>query len=111
VRFRTHQKVRLRHPLGRELIPARVRSGSEGARFTEATKINTSLLALGNVIQALAEKRSQIPYRDSKLTRMLGDRLGGHCRTSLLVCASPIASNSNETLRTALLPLPLSLVG
>lgn len=85
------------------------RSGAEGTRFTEATKINTSLLALGNVIQALAEKRSQIPFRDSKLTRLMMDRIGGNCKTSLLVCVSPVNTNSSETLRTVTLSIHLAL--
>ena len=48
---------------------------SEGIRFSEATNINTSLLAFGNVMQALAEKRSHVPYRDSMLTKLLESSL------------------------------------
>lgn len=58
------------------------KTGSEGQRFREATKINLSLSALGNVIAALTDQQSShIPYRDSKLTRLLQDSLGGNSKT------------------------------
>ena len=58
-------------------------TGNEGARFKESVHINSGLLALGNVISALASKQKFVPYRDSKLTRLLKDSLGGtSCRTA-----------------------------
>lgn len=58
------------------------KTGSEGQRFREATKINLSLSALGNVIAALTDHQStHVPYRDSKLTRLLQDSLGGNSKT------------------------------
>jgi len=76
------------------------RSGVTGSNFKEATNINGSLLALGNVIQALADKRKHIPFRDSKLTRILEGSVGGNCKTSLLVCVSPADTSTSETLST-----------
>ena len=66
----------------------------------EAKKINQSLSALSNVISALAEGKAHIPFRDSKLTRMLQQSLGGNCKTALLVACSPHDDNSAETLST-----------
>jgi len=64
--------------------------------LSEAIKINTSLSALGNVIHALSEnKNGHVPYRDSKLTRLLQESLGGNSLTSLIVNVSP--SSYNET--------------
>eukprot|EP00118_Oscarella_pearsei_P008572 m.45115 g.45115 ORF g.45115 m.45115 type:complete len:283 (+) comp33564_c0_seq11:309-1157(+) len=61
------------------------KTGSEGDRFKEATKINLSLSALGNVIHALVDgKSSHVPYRDSKLTRLLEDSLGGNAKTVMV---------------------------
>ncbi|CAN7937559.1 unnamed protein product, partial [Ixodes hexagonus] len=75
--------------------------GATGERLREATKINLSLSALGNVISALVDGRSKhIPYRDSKLTRLLQDSLGGNTRTLMLACLSPADSNYDETLST-----------
>lgn len=71
---------------------------SVGETFEEAKKINWSLSALGKVIDALAEQRSHVPYRDSKLTRVLQEALGGNCRTTLLVAASPFSQHADETL-------------
>lgn len=76
------------------------KSGVTGAQLKEATNINSSLLSFGNIVQALAEKKKFIPYRDSKLTRILEDSVGGNCKTSLLVCASPSAESSDETVST-----------
>jgi kinesin family protein 3/17 len=57
------------------------KTGAEGIRLKEGAKINLSLSCLGNVISALVDGKSQhIPYRDSKLTRLLQDSLGGTCR-------------------------------
>lgn len=74
------------------------KSGAEGAQLKEAMAINKSLLAFGNVVSALAAKRPHIPYRDSKLTKLLETSIGGNCRTALLVCAGPAAENAGETL-------------
>ncbi|CAN8028614.1 unnamed protein product, partial [Ixodes persulcatus] len=77
------------------------KTGATGERLREATKINLSLSALGNVISALVDGRSKhIPYRDSKLTRLLQDSLGGNTRTLMLACLSPADSNYDETLST-----------
>lgn len=76
------------------------KSGVEGAHFKEATAINRSLLAFGNVVSALAAKKAHVPLRDSKLTRILDGSIGGNCRTALLVCASPAAENVAETVST-----------
>ncbi len=74
---------------------------AEGMRLKEATKINLSLSALGNVISALADgKSSHVPYRDSKLTRLLQDSLGGNTKTVMIACVSPADYNYEETLST-----------
>ncbi|EGB03166.1 hypothetical protein AURANDRAFT_2300, partial [Aureococcus anophagefferens] len=80
-------------------------SGATGQRLEESKKINASLSALGNVIAALCESqkggmRKHVPYRDSKLTRLLEDSLGGNCRTTVLATISPAAEASSETLST-----------
>lgn len=74
------------------------KSGSDGEMLEEAKKINSSLSVLGHVIDALAERRPHVPYRDSKLTRILEDSLGGNCRTTLLVACSPSSAHFSETL-------------
>ncbi len=67
----------------------------------EATKINLSLSALGNVISALVDgKTHHIPYRDSKLTRLLQDSLGGNTKTIMIAAISPANYNFDETLST-----------
>jgi len=77
------------------------KTGAIGDRLKEATKINLSLSALGNVISALVDGRSvHIPYRDSKLTRLLQDSLGGNTKTLMIACLSPADSNYEETLST-----------
>ena len=74
---------------------------AEGIRLKEASKINLSLSALGNVISALVDgKSSHIPYRDSKLTRLLQDSLGGNTKTVMIACVSPADYNYDETLST-----------
>ncbi len=76
-------------------------AGSTGDRLKEATKINLSLSALGNVISALVDGKSKhIPYRDSKLTRLLQDSLGGNTKTLMVACLSPADNNYDETLST-----------
>ncbi|KAA0201034.1 Kinesin protein [Fasciolopsis buskii] len=77
------------------------KTGACGDRFKEATKINLSLSALGNVISALVDAKSKhIPYRDSKLTRLLQDSLGGNTKTLMIACLSPADNNYEETLST-----------
>ena len=72
-----------------------------GDRLKEANKINLSLSALGNVISALVDGKSQhIPYRDSKLTRLLQDSLGGNTKTVMIANVSPASDNYDETLGT-----------
>ncbi|XP_069554207.1 kinesin-1 heavy chain-like [Brachyistius frenatus] len=79
------------------------KTGAEGTVLDEAKMINKSLSSLGNVISALAEgSKSYVPYRDSKMTRILQDSLGGNCRTTMVICCSPSAFNDAET-RTTLL--------
>ena len=71
---------------------------AENLRLEEAKKINYSLLVLGNCIQALTEsKPTYLPYRDSKLTRLLQESLGGNAKTSLIVTVSPSGYNTDET--------------
>uniref|UniRef100_A0A8C4RWZ7 Kinesin-like protein n=1 Tax=Erpetoichthys calabaricus TaxID=27687 RepID=A0A8C4RWZ7_ERPCA len=76
------------------------KTGAEGAVLDEAKNINKSLSALGNVISALAECSTYIPYRDSKMTRILQDSLGGNCRTTIVICCSPSSYNEAETKST-----------
>ena len=66
------------------------KTGAAGTRLDEAKTINTSLTALGKVINALTDgKATHIPYRDSKLTRVLQESLGGNSRTALIINCSP----------------------
>ena len=77
------------------------KTGATGDRLKEATKINLSLSALGNVISALVDgKGGHIPYRDSKLTRMLQDSLGGNTKTLMIANVGPADMNFDETLST-----------
>ena len=77
------------------------KSGCTGERFKESTKINLSLSVLGNVISALVDgKCKYVPYRDSKLTRLLQDSLGGNSKTLMVACISPGENNYEETLST-----------
>uniref|UniRef100_A0A452I8I6 Kinesin-like protein n=1 Tax=Gopherus agassizii TaxID=38772 RepID=A0A452I8I6_9SAUR len=80
------------------------KTGAEGALLDEAKNINKSLSALGNVISALAESSvsTYVPYRDSKMTRILQDSLGGNCRTTIVICCSPSSYNESETKSTLL---------
>ncbi|ETP31735.1 hypothetical protein F442_19425 [Phytophthora nicotianae P10297] len=74
---------------------------NRGQRLLEGANINRSLLALGNCINALGEKEGTfVPYRDSKLTRLLKDSLGGNCRTVMIANVSLAASSVEETLNT-----------
>lgn len=77
------------------------KTGATGERLKEATKINLSLSALGNVISALVDgKSAHIPYRDSKLTRLLQDSLGGNTKTVMVANLGPADYNYDETLST-----------
>lgn len=77
------------------------KTGASGQTLEEAKKINKSLSALGMVINSLTDgKSSHIPYRDSKLTRILQESLGGNSRTTLIINASPSSYNDAETLST-----------
>uniref|UniRef100_A0A7N8XKG6 Kinesin-like protein n=1 Tax=Mastacembelus armatus TaxID=205130 RepID=A0A7N8XKG6_9TELE len=77
------------------------KTGAEGAVLDEAKNINKSLSALGNVIAALSEgTKTHVPYRDSKMTRILQDSLGGNCRTTIIICCSPSVYNEAETKST-----------
>ncbi|KAF3985634.1 hypothetical protein FT663_04964 [Candidozyma haemuli var. vulneris] len=75
---------------------------NRGARLNEGANINKSLLALGNCINALCDPRrkNHVPYRDSKLTRLLKFSLGGNCKTVMIVCVSPSSQHYDETLNT-----------
>ncbi|XP_020488182.2 kinesin-like protein KIF18A [Labrus bergylta] len=78
-------------------------TNTKGARLREGANINRSLLALGNVINALADpksKKTHIPYRDSKLTRLLKDSLGGNCRTVMIANVSPSSKSYDDTCNT-----------
>jgi kinesin family protein 5 len=77
------------------------KTGASGARLEEAKTINKSLSALGQVIAALTDKnQTHIPYRDSKLTRVLQESLGGNSKTVLIIAVSPSSFNGSETLST-----------
>ncbi|XP_055741784.1 kinesin-like protein KIF3C isoform X2 [Salvelinus fontinalis] len=77
------------------------KTGVHGERLKEAAKINLSLSALGNVISALADGRSgHVPYRDSKLTRLLQDSLGGNAKTVMVATLGPAPQHYEETLTT-----------
>jgi kinesin family protein 11 len=76
------------------------RSGAENKRAAEAGLINKSLLTLGRVINALVERSPHIPYRESKLTRLLQDSLGGRTKTCIIATVSPAKSNLEETIST-----------
>ncbi|KAM7406042.1 hypothetical protein PAMP_000446 [Pampus punctatissimus] len=78
-------------------------TNAKGARLREGANINRSLLALGNIINALADpksKKAHIPYRDSKLTRILKDSLGGNCRTVMIANVSPSSKSYDDTHNT-----------
>jgi len=79
------------------------KTGAVGKQLLEGISINKGLLALGNVISALTDEKkiaagkAHIPYRDSKLTRILQDSLGGNSRTTMIACVSPAENNYDET--------------
>merc|ERR1719223_1418215 len=74
------------------------KSGVEGANLKEATQINKSLSALGNVMEALDRKAAHVPYRDSKLTFLLQDSLGGNSRTMMVVAVTPVDFAYDESI-------------
>lgn len=83
------------------------RTAAAGERVKEGISINSGLLALGNVISALGDPAraksgtsSHVPYRDSKLTRLLQDSLGGNAQTLMIACVSPVEYNVGETINT-----------
>ena len=83
------------------------RTGNEGVRLRESVKINSGLLALGNVISVLgdeklidSERPAHVPYRESKLTRILQDSLGGNAHTLMIACISPLEQDLEETINT-----------
>jgi len=84
------------------------RTGAVGERFQESIQINQGLLALGNVISILGDEATKgrnrlkihVPYRQSKLTRLLRDSIGGNSRTVFIACISPAAEDVSETLNT-----------
>jgi hypothetical protein len=83
------------------------RTAAAGERIKEGISINSGLLALGNVISALGDPsrakshtNSHVPYRDSKLTRLLQDSLGGNAHTLMIACVSPTEWNVGETVNT-----------
>lgn len=76
------------------------RSGAENKRAAEAGLINKSLLTLGRVINALVDRTAHIPYRESKLTRLLQDSLGGRTKTCIIATISPAKTNLEETIST-----------
>ncbi|KAJ3512103.1 hypothetical protein NLJ89_g3722 [Agrocybe chaxingu] len=83
------------------------RTAAAGERIKEGISINSGLLALGNVISALGDPSrakshtaTHVPYRDSKLTRLLQDSLGGNAHTLMIACVSPAEWNANETINT-----------
>lgn len=77
-----------------------VKSGARDGRAREAGEINKSLLTLGRVITALVDHSGHIPYRDSKLTRLLRDSLGGRTKTCIIATVSPSSLSMDETLNT-----------
>lgn len=96
------------HHLRAPLLPAKLlldtchvhRSGAVDVRAKEAGVINKSLLTLGRVITALVEQSGHIPYRDSKLTRLLRDSLGGRTKTCIIATIAPTVQCQEETLST-----------
>jgi len=76
------------------------KTGAKGIRLEEAKNINSSLTSLGMVINALCDRAPHVPYRDSKLTMLLMEALGGNSKTTLIICCTPEHDHSPETLST-----------
>ncbi|XP_055517518.1 kinesin-like protein kif7 [Leucoraja erinacea] len=80
-----------------------IKTGNTGERLKESIQINSGLLALGNVITVLGDpkrKGSHVPYRDSKITRILKDSLGGNAKTVMITCIGPSSLNFDENLNS-----------
>jgi kinesin family protein 3/17 len=78
-----------------------IKTGANGQQLLESAKINLSLSALNKVISSLGYSHTtHIPYRDSKLTRLLQDSIGGTTKTIMIACISPSEDNYDETLCT-----------
>ena len=96
----THSKLHFVDLAGSERAK---RTGAEGARLKEGININQGLMTLGKVISALSDEKNaggHVPYRESKLTRMLQDSLGGNSLTYMICCISPADTNFEETLNS-----------
>ncbi len=76
------------------------KTGASGMRLEEAKNINSSLTTLGMVINSLCDGASHVPYRDSKLTMILTDALGGNSKTTLIICCNPDFKHAPETIST-----------
>ena len=104
ITFSNHQRIRRTSKLSMIDLAGSERAaatGNRGQRLTEAARINQSLLALGNVINALqGSNKTFVNFRDSKLTRLLKDSLGGNCRTLMIAHVSPAKSSFEETVNT-----------
>jgi hypothetical protein len=102
----TGQRILIRSKLslvdlaGSEKMQLSTDVSSESKHLRELTSINQSLSSLGNVIAALSTNKGHIPYRDSKLTRLLQDSLGGNTRTIILACIAPTIQHAHETVNT-----------
>ena len=94
---KTHSRMIFVDLAGSEKVE---KTKAEGINLKEAQATNTSLMTLGVVIRALTTKSPHIPYRDSKLTRLLTDSLGGNSKTHLIVTCSPAIYNIDETIST-----------
>eukprot|EP00466_Bigelowiella_natans_P009967 jgi/Bigna1/80002/fgenesh1_pg.67_\ len=76
------------------------KTGAEGQQVKEGIQINKGLFALSQVITALSQKKPHVPFRDSIITRLLQDSLGGNARTVLIACVSPADDNKDESIQT-----------
>eukprot|EP00899_Mesostigma_viride_P003780 jgi/Mesvir1/13402/Mv16489-RA.1 len=86
------------------------KTGAEGDRLKEAQSINKSLSALGNVIAALSTNAAHVPYRDSKLTLLMSDSLGGNAKTLMFVNVSPVDYNTDETINSLMYASRVKLI-